>query len=686
MSRPGISPAPSGYSPEATAATPASGTPLPLADLGLWLKSDSGTRARGGSLDFWQDQSGRGHSVVQPAAAAQPQLISDGLGSRPTLRFDGAAQYLDVPAFMSARTQAEAFVVLRVATARLTTDGSVWGLGQSPDHGARYPTSQGQLQDDFASTATYFLESVSTLLDQFHLYNVASQQDCWMAWINGALAAERAGNTYAAPDNPTLGASLQGTPSYFGGDIAEVMIFDRVLTTEERDSVGGYLSQRYGLASSTPAAPARVQAQALSASQIAVTWTPAGASRYLVERKIGAAGAYAQIAAVRDAGTFMDAGLTPQTQYFYRVRAVSFAGASDYSAEASATTAADGGTLPAGGLVLWLKADVRDWANGAAVSEWPDLSDGRNHALQAVAARRPTFVADALNAKPALHFDGVDDYLSLPNLLRDNPQAELFVVLKATSATPSSDRGGLRFGPSGSHYPNADGTVSDDFGTAQAHTLPAALPPVDQFHLHNVQASDADWVGRRNGTVLLSAGNDAFKAGSSPAIGLSDSAFAGDIAEVLLFNRELTAAERTVVERYLNQRYALVAAPPAAPVVSLTVPSASAITLSWNANLANASEFIVERAAGVGAFCVIAMLPSRGVTGFTDSNLSAGLAFRYRVRANSLAGFSEYSNIVQRPLDPAGMPDFIESLYDPLSGQVGDNSNVRLRLYSPLPR
>jgi hypothetical protein len=62
-------------------------------------------------------------------------------------------------------------------------------------------------------------------------------------------------------------------------------------------------------------------------------------SGFAIERR-PPGGSFRQIATVApDVTTFSDSGLTPDTTYTYRVRAVNGAGASDYSAEASGTTA-----------------------------------------------------------------------------------------------------------------------------------------------------------------------------------------------------------------------------------------------------------------------------------------------------------------------------------------------------------
>ena len=63
------------------------------------------------------------------------------------------------------------------------------------------------------------------------------------------------------------------------------------------------------------------------------------------------------------------------------------------------------------GLALWLKADAGTTLNGATVSEWADQSGQGRMAVQPTAANQPALVPTELG-KPALRFDGVNDFLA----------------------------------------------------------------------------------------------------------------------------------------------------------------------------------------------------------------------------------------------------------------------------------
>lgn len=89
-------------------------------------------------------------------------------------------------------------------------------------------------------------------------------------------------------------------------------------------------------------APSGLTATAISASQINLAWTDNSTDEtyFYIERKIGSAGVYSQIALVgANTTSYASTGLSVNTTYYYRVRAYSAkAGYSTYSNAASATT------------------------------------------------------------------------------------------------------------------------------------------------------------------------------------------------------------------------------------------------------------------------------------------------------------------------------------------------------------
>ena len=149
-----------------------------------------------------------------------------------------------------------------------------------------------------------------------------------------------------------------------------------------------------------------------------MNWQSPGGATIKVERKTGSGGTYSQVATVTNgANIYNDTGLSPSSQYYYRVRSNNFAGDSAYSNEISITTPATGATLPLTGLKMWLRGDFGVTADGNnRVSNWLDESGTGNSATQSSTGNQPITVGNAMYGKPALHFDGANSVLNVPVL------------------------------------------------------------------------------------------------------------------------------------------------------------------------------------------------------------------------------------------------------------------------------
>jgi hypothetical protein len=135
------------------------------------------------------------------------------------------------------------------------------------------------------------------------------------------------------------------------------------------DNQWGTEVMSWSVALSPPDVPQSLTATAVSTTQIELLWQiAAGAVSYSVERSSDDA-AYVEIGS-SPAGvpSYSDKGLSPNTDYFYRVRALNAAGASDYSSVARATTTVAEITPPAAPTDL----TVEPVAKSAVRLSWTD--------------------------------------------------------------------------------------------------------------------------------------------------------------------------------------------------------------------------------------------------------------------------------------------------------------------------
>ena len=226
------------------------------------------------------------------------------------------------------------------------------------------------------------------------------------------------------------------------------------------------------------------------------------------------------------------------------------------------------------GLALWLAADgaIRkdERQRGAA---WGDMTAGDNqqaqNATQHLPTHRPTLVENSIGGKPALRFDG-DDTLTLttPSRLEMlNASYEVFIV--ARTASPAiqfllaggvedfeihlNGDAGVRFIPAGfdTAADASDLQATTRFSDGRAHVFSARVRAGDYAGVVSVDGQDAADVVTRD---CRSSNNTALRLGMR-----HDASFClqGEIAEVLIYNTELTPSARSRIGDYLCDKYSL---------------------------------------------------------------------------------------------------------------------------------
>ena len=232
----------SGYSEEAGVTTTSDvAVSMPTTGLKLWLKADTGAGA--GNVEYWEDQSGNYSDAQQVTTSYQPTVVADVLNGRPVMRFSGN-QYMQLPDVMSAAsaTAGEMYLVMKSA-------GTSNGYGASNFGSANLYVTYGQnggITENFGTNSYYSFGLPPQATTEWHLYNVSAKAGEWVARQNGRPFYTSTSNTVGFRNNPIIGS---GYAIYggFQGDIAEVLVYDHVLTDAERANVGQYLGYKYGI-------------------------------------------------------------------------------------------------------------------------------------------------------------------------------------------------------------------------------------------------------------------------------------------------------------------------------------------------------------------------------------------------------------------------------------------------------
>jgi hypothetical protein len=259
----------------------AGGTPI------MWLDaSDRDAITLSGSslgVTKWWDKSGTGNNLVNAAGYQIPNYNVSGFNGSPTVSFfrDSASSFsvLENTTFTGLSGQASMTLLFvaqrdrndtfyqRFISASNTTGGSDYlagagfnlNTGPSTNTQFIYDRSGGTLASNFITTSGFLGELIvngtASAVDRYapltnYLYANGQLLNSSVGIAAGSafnIAHVRLGSTTSFPPTNDLGfSSLQG-------NMSEVILFNRVLTTSESQQVEGYLAWKWGLQRSLPA-------------------------------------------------------------------------------------------------------------------------------------------------------------------------------------------------------------------------------------------------------------------------------------------------------------------------------------------------------------------------------------------------------------------------------------------------
>lgn len=444
-----------------------------LANLKLYLKAGAGLV--GSPIFQWLDQSGLGNHATQTNPDNQPSAIPNALNGYPAVHLD-TSDYFYLPnaaSLLSGASEGEVFVVWK--TNDTGTSHGHWSLGSAPP--GAYERYEDAIDEDFGSTRLYSLGTPLQPINQYHLYNVSSKTNDWVARFNGLVHYRSTFNTPGFRSNVYLGRNQD--PWTFNGDIAEAIIFDRVLSAQEREAVGKYLTTKYALPGvAIPSAPTNLTAVATAPTLAVLAWTPPGGTAgkiYTVERQTGS-GSFSALADVYDNLAYRDTTVAAGQAYTYRVKARTYAGQSGYSNTVPVTTPSAGADIPTANRKLWLLASNGVLRGVSGVFQWLDQSGLGNNAEEWTVDSQPQLVSNALNGEPVVRFDA-NDFFRLPDtpdFVNGITAAEIFVVWKSNATAGPRAPWGLG-SPTPGVPTNYQGTIDEAFGSTAVHNTGAPL-------------------------------------------------------------------------------------------------------------------------------------------------------------------------------------------------------------------
>lgn len=236
-------------------------SPDQVSNLELWLESDMGVYTLNGSnVAAWADQSGNGNHAVQATAVNQPAYVTNQLNSLPVIRFNrNNLHFLQTVSPIGISGSQDRTIII-INKPEITANILQWsfGFGDPNSNPTPYRFFGGMTLDTTWTTAgfagfnyganshvnaynilCYMFPQASTLCSNLLVYrNGTSLPVTTRTGTDGTI------NTL----NTVFDIGRAGPSNLFGGDIAAILVYSKALSTQERQSVEQYLSNKYDIA------------------------------------------------------------------------------------------------------------------------------------------------------------------------------------------------------------------------------------------------------------------------------------------------------------------------------------------------------------------------------------------------------------------------------------------------------
>ncbi|WP_437723085.1 carboxypeptidase regulatory-like domain-containing protein [Sorangium sp. So ce861] len=233
--------------------------------------------------------------------------------------------------------------------------------------------------------------------------------------------------------------------------------------------------------------------------------------------------------------------------------AVANLGACDPNAPPASSSA------PPAGMKLWLRADTGVTASAGKVSSWQDQSGNGLNGTMAVASRQPSLVASALSGKPVIRFDGAQS-LGITSPI----QPATFTIFIVGKNSKTSEGFSIILGPGGStpnnqfRWENGSQALLVGIGNGMP-IIRTTIGDTRAYHALSARYDGATMAVFRDGRPISThsfATTGPWVLGQIGAWYSSDF-MVGDLAELLVYDTALSETDRSSVNSYLRDKYAL---------------------------------------------------------------------------------------------------------------------------------
>jgi len=233
-------------------------SPKNISGLSLWLKSDAGVTLSGSNVTAWADQSGNNNNAIANTGE-EPTFVSSFLNNKPAIEFNGQGQIMQIADANSLDfLNTSSFIVLKYIG-----EGTGNNIVYIKNADAGSPADQAM----YGLVATLFGDNLSFPLNVNdwvdHPTNVDIKDSIprifsmtyggsdILMYANGFEVGSDSigGNISTSTGTLQIGGYNKSfdAEEYFYGQIAEIIMYNRAVTSTEREQVESYLNTKYAI-------------------------------------------------------------------------------------------------------------------------------------------------------------------------------------------------------------------------------------------------------------------------------------------------------------------------------------------------------------------------------------------------------------------------------------------------------
>ncbi|HUJ12696.1 MAG TPA: hypothetical protein VL284_02815 [Thermoanaerobaculia bacterium] len=224
---------------------------IPPRGVALWLVADDARTEFGGNLTTWTNEYVPTAKASADRLEMQPIVITNAINQHSVIRFDGVSNIMETNIDISPQGMPDAtiFAVFSSHTAAPSPLRKVYG-----DDDGGFDRAAGL--DDRAGDKNYSVFTGSGVAGDFTLSMNETYLTCdqftksdLSTWVDGKAMLDKVACSWGtALPHMFIGGSGTSYHEPWQGDIAEIIVYERVLSELERMQVEDYLGKKYGIA------------------------------------------------------------------------------------------------------------------------------------------------------------------------------------------------------------------------------------------------------------------------------------------------------------------------------------------------------------------------------------------------------------------------------------------------------